>query len=146
VSENKNDLVFILDSFAILAYLTAEAGSNQVLQILKQAIQGHARGMLCSINFGEILYIVERQRGLARAQQVQALVESLPISIIDPSRELVLEAAHIKAHRAISHADAFVVALALRERATIITGDPEFSCVKDLVTVEWLISPPLDAG
>lgn len=50
----------------------------------------------------------------------------------------VLDAAHIKAHHPISYADAFAVALAVRESAIVLTGDPEFEAVKTLVEVEWL--------
>jgi ribonuclease VapC len=50
----------------------------------------------------------------------------------------VLEAARIKARLPISYADAFAVATAQRERAVIVTGDPEFRKVEHLVTVKWL--------
>jgi predicted nucleic acid-binding protein len=49
-----------------------------------------------------------------------------------------MEAAHIKAHRAVSYADAFVVALAQQHGAHVVTGDPEFKMVEDLVSVYWL--------
>jgi predicted nucleic acid-binding protein len=44
----------------------------------------------------------------------------------------------VKAHRSVALADAFVVALALAEGGTILTGDPEFHSVEKLVPVEWL--------
>jgi predicted nucleic acid-binding protein len=50
----------------------------------------------------------------------------------------VLDAAHIKANHALSYADAFAVAAAIRESATILTGDPEFETVESLVKIEWL--------
>jgi ribonuclease VapC len=67
------------------------------------------------------------------------LVENLPLEIQEVSRDLILDAAHIKAHYLISYADAFVVASAIRENAIVLTGDPEFQTVKDLVKVEWLV-------
>lgn len=136
VSENKP--VFVLDSFALLAYLNAEAGQERVAELLTQAQREVVRLLLCTLNLGEILYTVERRRGLIKAQQVQALLESLPVLQIDAGRDLVLDAAHIKARHAISYADSFAVALALREKGTILTGDPEFASVTDLVDVEWL--------
>lgn len=36
------------------------------------------------------------------------------------------------------HADCFAVATAIRERAAIVTGDPEFKKVEKLVEIEWL--------
>ena len=38
----------------------------------------------------------------------------------------------------ISYADAFAVATAIRMNAAIVTGDPEFRRVEQLVTVNWL--------
>ena len=130
--------VFVLDSYALLAYLNDEAGSKRVAALLTDAQAGQVRALLCSINLGEILYTVERRRGLVAAQRVQALLESLPVEEIEATRELVFDAAHIKALHPISYADAFVAALAMRENATVLTGDPEFASVQGLVQVEWL--------
>ena len=130
--------VIILDSYAMMAYLGAESGWEHVKEIFVQAEEGICSLQLCMINLGEILYMVERRRGLEKAQDVQALIASLPIEIIDVTRDLVLEAAHIKANYALSYADAFVVALAERETATVLTGDPEFQSASELVAVEWL--------
>jgi len=130
--------VFVLDSFALLAYLNGESGEERIVELLTQAQAGKCRLLLCTINLGEILYTVERRRGLSKAQQTQALIESLPIEEVPADRSLVLDAAHIKASHPISYADAFVAALAARELATVLTGDPEFETVKELVTVEWL--------
>ena len=133
-----NKPVHVLDSYALMAYLNAEPGQTRVIELLTQAKAGKCRLLLCSINLGEILYIVERHRGLTMAQQTQALIESLAIDEIAAERSLILDAAHIKAGHAISYADAFVAALAAREHASILTGDPEFKTVESLVSVEWL--------
>lgn len=130
--------IFLMDSFALLAYLNDEPGRARVKEVLKSAEQGFCRVMLCVINFGEVLYMTERHRGLAMAQSVQALIESMPIIILEATRNLVLDAAHIKANHAISYADAFAVAAAIAKSAVILTGDPEFETVKSIVTVEWL--------
>ncbi len=50
----------------------------------------------------------------------------------------VLEASRIKATYSISYADCFVVATALKENAPIVTGDPEFKKVQEIVTIEWI--------
>ncbi len=128
----------MLDSFAILAYLNDEPGGGRVKEVLNLAEQGLGRVLLCIINFGEVLYMTERRRGFAAAQGVQALIESMPVIILDATRNLVLDAAHIKATHALSYADAFVVAAAMHEQAVVLTGDPEFESVEDLVKVEWL--------
>jgi len=43
-----------------------------------------------------------------------------------------------KATRRISYADGFAAALAQREGASLVTGDPELKELADVVTVEWI--------
>ncbi len=62
----------------------------------------------------------------------------LPFSPEDATWPRVLAAAHVKAHHPISYADAFAVALAQELEAAVVTGDPEFKCVEELIDVEWL--------
>lgn len=130
--------VYMLDSFALLAYLDGESGMERVKTILEEAIKDQNRVMLPVINLGEILYITEREIGLVQAQAALAAIEQLPIEILPATREAVLAAAHIIANYHIAYADAFVVAAAQEFRATVLTGDPEFQNVEKLVSVEWL--------
>ena len=136
---NPDQAKYVLDSYALMAYLGDEPGRERIEEILEEARADQCTLLLCMINFGEVLYMTERRRGLVMAQSVQGLIESLPIMIINASRNLILEAAHIKAQFPLSYADAFVAALAQREGATILTGDPEFQAVKDLVAIEWIV-------
>jgi ribonuclease VapC len=135
---NPDPTIFVLDSYALMAYFGDEPGHDRIEQVLEYAKDGHCRLLLCMINFGEVLYMTERHRGFVKAQKVQGLIESLPIDLVDASRNLVLDAAHIKANQALSYADAFVVALAQREGAVVLTGDPEFQAVEELINIEWL--------
>jgi predicted nucleic acid-binding protein len=129
---------YLLDSFALLAYLNDEPGGDRVQEMLTLAKSHKCRLVMSLINLGEVLYITERKRGLSTAQTVQALLESLPLELLEASRDLILDAAHIKALHPISYADAFAVALAIRESAIILTGDPEYQSVEDLVRIDWL--------
>ena len=137
---NPDQAKYTLDSYALMAYLGDEPGRVRIEEVLGEAKSAHCTLLLCMFNFGEILYMTERRRGLVMAQSVQGLIESLPINRINASRNLTLEAAHIKAQFPLSYADAFVVALAQREGAIILTGDPEFQSVEDMVAIEWLVS------
>ena len=81
---------------------------------------------------------MERRRGFAAAQKTLMLLQSLPIKILEVTNDLVLDAAHIKASHPLSYADAFAVAVAINQKAIVLTGDPEFESVETLVNVEWL--------
>ncbi len=130
--------VYLLDSFALLAYLNNESGRLRVEAALEQAEKRQCRILMCMINLGEVLYSVERRRGFAAAQKTLMLSQSLPIKILEVTNDLVLEAAHIKTSHPLSYADAFAVAVAINQKAIVLTGDPEFESVETLVTVEWL--------
>jgi ribonuclease VapC len=110
-----------------------------VQEVLALAKSHKCRLVMSLINLGEVLYITEWTHGLPTAQAVHALLENLPLELLEASRDLILDAAHIKAAHALSYADAFAVAAAMRESAVILTGDPEYQTVEDLVKVEWLV-------
>ena len=129
---------FVLDSFALLAYLGDEAGAGDVEDILSAARRGQAEVWMSVINLGEGLYITEREGSLQAAQVALAAVDQLPIVVVDADRSLTLDAAHVKAHHAIAYADAFAVSLAMSRHAAVVTGDPEFEKVTSLVRVCWI--------
>lgn len=132
---------YVLDSFALLAYLQDEPVASRIEKILENASKEKCRLFLSIINVGELLYITERRGGVAKAQDALALLRQLPIAVVPADEQVVFAAAHIKANYTLSYADAFVAAVALQENATILTGDPEFQNVGDLVSVEWLQTP-----
>ncbi len=132
---------FVLDSFALLAYLQDEPVASRIEKLLENAGKEKCHLFLSMINLGELLYITERRGGVAKAQDALALIRQLPIEIVPADEQAVFVAAHIKAGHAISYADAFVVAIAMQEDATLISGDPEFQAVEALVKVEWLRNP-----
>ncbi len=90
------------------------------------------------VNYGEVVYITEREQGLFAVQRAIAAMDQLPMSVVDADRKLMLAAARVKAHHGISYADAFAVALAQARQATVLTGDPEFRKVEALVAIDWL--------
>jgi predicted nucleic acid-binding protein len=132
---------YVLDSYALLAYLGGEEGQQGVQDLLDRAVSGSARLYLTIINYGEVLYIVERERGLVAAQITVAAVDQLPIQVVEADRQLTFGAAHIKASFPMAYADCFAVALARQLEGVVVTGDPEFGSVAELVGVEWLPQP-----
>ncbi len=135
---NEQKPIYILDSFALLAFLEGEPSADRIQVILQAAQEARAQVYLSVINLGEVLYITERERSLVIAQQVLAAIEQLPLELLDASQTRVLAAAHIKANYPISYADAFAVAAAQEFQATVVAGDPEFAKVMAIIQVEWL--------
>lgn len=131
---------YVLDSFALLAYLEGAAGMPRVRSVLEGAAVGRGRVYLSLINLGEVLYITERERGLVEARRTLGAVDQLPLAIVHVSRSTALAAAHVKARFPISYADAFAVVAAQDHGGVVMTEDPEFRPLADagLVAVEWL--------
>jgi len=91
------------------------------------------------INIGETFYILARERGMDQAEYfIDAILPSLPITKMGNTLIEVIHAAKIKARYPISYADCFAVATAIREKASIITGDPDFKHVETIVKIDWL--------
>ncbi len=143
--ENSSTLTgeYVLDSYALLAYFEAEPEGEQVRVLLETAKKGKCHLYMCMVNLGEVIYIVERERGLAKAQETLARIDELPIDIVDVDRTLTLAAAHLKMDCPIAYADCFAAALSQIKNATLVTGDSEFRKIKPdcNVRIEWLVNP-----
>ena len=129
---------FVLDSFAVLALLGKEPGSQEVADLLRRAQGGEIRALMTWVNAGEVAYIVERRWGVERLYTALAVMEATALEIVSVERELALMAAHIKAKHAIAYAGTFAAALAQQCAATLVTGDPEFELLKGVADIHWL--------
>jgi ribonuclease VapC len=58
--------------------------------------------------------------------------------LVLPEEEDIIAAATLKSSYRISYADAFAAALAVKENAAIITGDPEMRELAAVLTVDWI--------
>jgi predicted nucleic acid-binding protein len=131
---------YVLDSYAMLAYLEAEPGSDRVRELLTAAESRKYHLFMCVVNLGEVMYIVERERGLPEAQDTLARIDELPIEIINADRTLTLAAAHLKKDCPIAYADCFAAALAQLHNTILLTGDSEFGKIKVEynIQIEWM--------
>ncbi len=134
---------YVLDSFALLAYLEAEDGASRVRELMEAVADGSCHLYMTVVNLGEVLYITERERGLPKAQELLARVNEMPIEIVTADLALTMAASHLKANSTIAYADCFAAALAKLKESTLLTGDPEFSKIdQDAgIDVEWLSIP-----
>ena len=130
----KKKIVF--DSFALLAYLKKEDGFEKVKRSLAD---DDVHALTNDVNVGEMYYIIARERGFDQADYfIEIVMPSMPISSVSNALQGVIEAARIKSKYPLSYADCFAVATAYREKAPLITGDPEFKKVLGLIEIDWL--------
>jgi len=128
----------LLDSFAVMRWLQGEPGAQVVADLLVEAKDKHERLLLHEVNLAEVYYLTIRRAGEERARSVGAQLLRLPIEVVANTPEILWQAARLKAKHPISLADAFAAATAISLGATIVTGDPEFRSIADLIEIRWI--------
>jgi len=128
----------VLDSRALLCYLEQEPGFEKMIDLFEKAVESSKPLLMCIVNWGEVYYQVLRRFGDQKAQEVEQLIQTLPITLVEANKELAREAARIKATRRMAYADCFAVALTRLKKAELYTGDPEFKVVEKNIKVVWL--------
>ena len=129
---------YVLDSFALTAYLENEPGRLKVSEVIREVAAATSRALMTTVNLGETLYMMERRRGPTGLVHALGLVPQLGIEVIDTDLKLTVAAARIKAVTPISYGDCFAAALALEEDAVLLTGDTEFRRLQAAIKIEWL--------
>jgi ribonuclease VapC len=133
---------FVLDSHALLAYFEGEVSGALVRTLIQEAEQRRVRLYVSLINWGEVFYVVRREKGEVAAQEVMARLDVLPITLRNVDRGLVQAAAILKAAHPIAYADAFAAATANLLDVPVVTGDPEFRCLEPETKVLWTTHAP----
>lgn len=115
---------FVLDTSALLAFMTGEKGAETVEKILSG--KGNRLFIPWAVLF-EIYYVTKRTRGEKEADRRFVLVKELPaLTLWNMEEPDVLAAARIKAQFGISFGDSIIAAAALRLDATLVHRDPEY--------------------
>ena len=128
----------LLDSYAVIAYLKKEKNFQIVVDRLKEAESGRRHLYMNQINAGEVYYQVRKKNLAPDFKNFWETFLLLPVEFVANDFELILEAAELKSRYAVSFADCFAAATAIREKAVIITGDPEFKQLGKEVEIEWI--------
>lgn len=129
---------FVLDSWAVLAYLGDEAASQEAAELIAKAHEVRTPMYMSSVNAGEVWYVVAREISEADADKAIADLIRLGIEFIDADWPLTRTAAAFKANRRMSYADCFAAALARERRCELVTGDNEFKQVESEISIRWL--------
>lgn len=126
---------YVLDSFALLAFLQQEQGWQRVRELIKSAEDGSVELYMSAINMAEVKYMLARRK--KNTPQVVAAIEALPINITTAD-EYIEQVIALKAVHAVSLADCFGASVAMYFDCPIVTADPEFEKLESVVQVEWL--------
>jgi predicted nucleic acid-binding protein len=128
----------VLDSYALLAYFEGEHSGQKVRELLKEAAASDRELLLSVVNWGEVLYIVERRAGKNKREEIERLMQQMHLRIIDVDQDQARQAAAFKAANKMSYADCFAAALAMDRKCELVTGDKEFKEVESSVRILWI--------
>jgi ribonuclease VapC len=128
----------VLDAHGLLVFLEKEPGFGKVESFFVTAVEKDNYLLMTSVNFGEVYYIVLRECGEEKADEIEKIVKTLPIKIVDVDMQLAKEAGRFKALHKLSYADCFSAALVKIHKGEVITGDKEFRVLEKEIKVLWV--------
>ncbi len=128
----------VFDSHAILRFAQDEAGAERIEELLQASEDGKAQAFMSEINLGELYYITIRRLGIESARRFLEQLSTLAVERVPASWEIIESASEIKAKHALSYADCFAAATAIKHNAIIVTGDPEFKKIEHMVKIDWI--------
>jgi len=127
----------VVDSWALVAWIRKEPAAPLVRHFIEQAEAGRVELLMSLINVAETFYILSKRNSPSAAEEFLTRLPSLPIRVVSPNEDDIMAAARIKAAHAVAFGDAFAIALARSEGATVITGDEEIRRCQ-IVEVDWV--------
>ena len=113
-------MTYVADACAIIALLRGEQGGDKMRDLL---LDPASEARMHAVNLGEVYYLALR-RDAADAAKVIEQVPRLGIQVRrDLDDDFVRLAGKWKAGNRLAYADAFVLALAERDNATVVSTD-----------------------
>lgn len=134
----KKAKAYVLDTWAVIAYLEDEPSGAQVEELIASAHEEQIPIYMSVVNVGEVWYTFAREISEEEADASVKALRDLRIQFEDADWTLTHEAARFKSQNKMSYADAFAAALAKIKKADLVTGDGEFKPLDGEIKIIWL--------
>ncbi len=134
----KKAKAYVLDSWAVIAYLEDEPSGEQVEELIATAHEEQIPIYMSVVNVGEVWYTLAREVSEEEANAGVKMLSDLRIQFENVDWELTQEAARFKSQNKMSYADAFAAALAKVKKADLVTGDNEFKPLDGQIKILWV--------
>ena len=134
----KKAKAYVLDSWAVIAYLEDEPSAEQVEELIATAHEEQIPIYMSVVNVGEVWYTLAREVSEEEANAGVKMLSDLRIQFEDADWTLTQEAARFKSQNKMSYADAFAAALAKVKKAELVTGDNEFKPLDGQIKISWI--------
>jgi len=126
---------FVLDANALISLVEDRAAAPRVRQLIQESSRTAVPLLLSAVNWGEVIYVIWRRHGEARAGAIESQLRQLPMAVIPADQDRAGRAAAIKQKHNLGYADSFAAELALDRGASLVTADPEFERLGKVLTV-----------
>lgn len=132
--EGKLGKRYILDAGILLLFF---AGKEKARVYIDKAYSEEAKVFMCEVNVAEFIYNYAKIFGWESTKVKHDLLRNSPIEIIGVSEDLTLEASKLKLkhYNILSLADCYLIAVAKKLRAVIVTTDSMIKEVKEMPTI-----------
>ena len=134
----KKAKAYVLDTWAVIAYLEDEPSGEQVEELIATAHEEQIPIYMSVVNVGEVWYTLAREVSEEEANAAVKMLSDLRIQFENVDWELTQEAARFKSKNKMSYADAFAAALAKTKKADLVTGDKEFKPLESEIKISWI--------
>ena len=134
----KKAKAYILDTWAVIAYLEDEPSAPQIADLIASAHEEGIPVYMTVVNVGEVWYTIAREISEEDANSSIKELHDLRIQFENVDWELTQEAARFKSQNKMSYADCYAAALAKSYKADLVTGDREFKAVEDQIKIQWV--------
>ena len=134
----KKAKAYVLDTWAVIAYLEDEPSGEQVEVLIATAHEEQIPIYMSVVNVGEVWYTMAREISEEEANASVKSLRDLRIQFENADWELTQEAARFKSQNKMSYADAYAAALAKLKKADLVTGDKEFKPLDGEIKISWV--------
>lgn len=132
---------YVIDASAVLDFLGNGPGASRMQQLLKEAHR-LSNPLLASVaNWGEVFYLSWQRHGEQSARETLADLSRLPIRVVPVDLRQALKAGELKALHKIPYVDCIAAALAVEQKATLVTSDRDFEKLGRHFPILWIARP-----
>lgn len=131
---------YVLDANAVIRYFEDEnsEGREKIQSLFEQTRHGDVRLSMSVINMGEVFYILLKRIGERRALHYIQLLQHA-VTIVGADTAQTMHAATLKHRYNLGYADSFAAALAIEQKAALVSADPSFEGLGKLL--KWIRLP-----
>lgn len=134
----KKAKAYVLDAWAVIAYLEDEPSAPQIADLIASAHEEEIPVYMTVVNVGEVWYTIAREISEEDANASIKELRDLRIQFEAVDWPLTQEAARFKSQHKMSYADCYAAALAKTKKGDLVTGDKEFNALGNEIKIQWV--------